>query len=272
MRPPGQNFISTRILLIPSASSLPTPLRAAQSHSAYLHPLRFLFPLSLGLHSFHPTGHQTRARPRLSSSPSATPSQPDPLPPHSYPTRVYGLGLSLSCFRASDCLSHEQRSISVQLVLSNHFSIQLNNEVTQRTSLPRIVPHPSQPCRARVLGSCLTTSDDAWHSGSRECIRRHRLLIACSRVSLLGLLQSSTRSSVSCAREYTSVLVDADPSTGREGKPPKSCRLIVIFLRPTTPIRLLLLLHDRNPHLTRRSRRFDAESERRWARRPAGRL
>jgi hypothetical protein len=90
------------------------------------------------------------------SSPSATPSQPGPLPTHSYSTRVHGLVLTLSCFRALDCLSHEHRSISVQLVLSNHFSIQLNNEVTQRTSLSRIVPHPLQPCRARVLGSCLT--------------------------------------------------------------------------------------------------------------------
>jgi hypothetical protein len=155
MRPSGQNFISTRILLIPSASSLPTTLRAAQSHSAYLHPLRFLFPLSIDHDSLHPS-HQSRARPQLSSSPSATRPQPDLLPPRAHSTRVYGLGLSLYCFRASDCLSHEHRSISVQLVLSHHFSIQLNNEVTQRISLTRIVPHPFQPCRARVLGSCLT--------------------------------------------------------------------------------------------------------------------
>jgi hypothetical protein len=154
MRPTGQNFISTRILLILSASSLPTPLRAALSHSAYLHSLRFLFLLSIGHDSLHPS-HQPRARPQLLSSPSATQPQPDLLPPHACPTRVYGLGLSLSCFRASDCLSHEHRSISVQLVLSNHSSIQLNNEVTQRISLTRIVPHPFQPCRARVLGSCL---------------------------------------------------------------------------------------------------------------------
>jgi hypothetical protein len=159
MRPTGQKSIciSTRILLIPSASSLPTPLRAAPSHSAYLHSrsLRFLFLLSVGHDSLHPS-HQSRARPQLSSSPSATPPQPDLLRPHSCPTRVYGLGLSLSCSRASDCLSHEHRSISVQLVRRNHFSVQLNDEVTQRTSLTRIVPHPPQPCRARVLGSCLT--------------------------------------------------------------------------------------------------------------------
>jgi hypothetical protein len=151
MHHPGQNFISTRILLIPSDSSLPTPLRAAQSHSAYLHPLRFLFLLSLDHDSLHPS-HQSRARPQLSSSPPATRPQPDLFPPHSYSTRVYGLGLSLSCFRASDCLSHEHRSISVQLVLSNHFSIQLNNEVTQRTS-PASPLIPSSPVELTCLAA-----------------------------------------------------------------------------------------------------------------------